>query len=54
MGAEINLHLDCRGVKLVARIESGYKGREGDAAALVLNTQKLHLFDKETEQAIAH
>ena len=54
MGAEINLHLDCQGAKLVARIESGYKGREGDPAALVLNTKKLHLFDKETEQAIAH
>ena len=38
----------------MARIESGYKGREGDPAALVLNTKKLHLFDKETEQAIAH
>ena len=54
MGAEINLHLDCQGAKLVARIESGYKGREGDPAALVLNTKKLHLFDKEAEQAIAH
>lgn len=54
MGAEINLHLDYKGTRIVARTGSTYKGREGDTAALVFTTDKLHLFDKETEQAIAH
>ena len=54
MGAEINLHLDYKGTRVVARTGSTYKGREGDTAALVFTTDKLHLFDKETEQAIAH
>jgi multiple sugar transport system ATP-binding protein len=54
MGAEINLHLDCQGTKLVVRAESTYAGREGDTGALVLNPDKIHLFNKETEQAIAH
>ncbi len=54
MGAEINLHLDCQGGKLVVRAPSTYPGRVGDNAALALNQEKIHLFDKETEQAIAH
>ncbi|MCI8476934.1 MAG: sn-glycerol-3-phosphate ABC transporter ATP-binding protein UgpC [Oscillospiraceae bacterium] len=54
MGAEINLHLDCQGNKLVVRAAASYAGREGDTAALVFKTEKIHLFDKETELAIAH
>ena len=54
MGAEIHLHLDCRGSKVVVRASSTYPGRVGDTAKLTLNKEKLHLFDKETEQAIAH
>ena len=54
MGAEINLHLDCQGIKLVVRAGSAYTGREGDMGALVFKASKVHLFDKETELAIAH
>jgi multiple sugar transport system ATP-binding protein len=54
MGAEINLHLDCQGNKLVVRAASTYAGREGDVGALVLKPDKIHLFDKQTELAIAH
>ena len=54
MGAEINLHLNCQGIKLVVRASSEFKGREGDDAGLVLTPKKIHLFDKETERAIAH
>ena len=54
MGAEIHLHLDCQGSKVVVRAPSTYPGRVGDSAKLTLNKEKIHLFDKETEQAIAH
>lgn len=54
MGAETHLHLDCQGSKLVVKAPSSYPGRVGDAAKLTLNKEKIHLFDKETEQAIAH
>lgn len=54
MGAEINLHLDFQGKRIVVRAPSTFKGREGDSAALVLDPEKMHLFDKETEEAIAH
>ena len=54
MGAEINLHLNCQGSKVVVRAPSTFTGREGDAASLTLKSEKIHLFDKETEAAIAH
>ena len=54
MGAEINLHVDFQGTRLVVRAPSTYTGREGSMAALNLKTSKIHLFDKETELAIAH
>ena len=54
MGAETHLHLDCQGAKLVVKAPSSYPGRVGDTAKLALNKNKLHLFDKETEEAIAH
>ncbi|MCI8809495.1 MAG: sn-glycerol-3-phosphate ABC transporter ATP-binding protein UgpC [Oscillibacter sp.] len=54
MGAEINLHLECQGTKFVVRAASTYKGREGDMGALVFDIEKIHLFDKENEQAIAN
>jgi multiple sugar transport system ATP-binding protein len=54
MGAEINLHLDYKGTRIVVRAAATYTGREGDVGALVLDPNKIHLFDKDTERAIAH
>ena len=54
MGAEISLHADCQGNRIVVRAEPTFKGREGDKAVLTLKNEKIHLFDKDTEQAIAH
>ena len=54
MGAEISLHVECQGNRLVIRTEPTFKGREGDPAVLTFKSEKIHLFDKETEQAIAH
>ncbi len=54
MGAEINLHVDYKNVRIVARTGSAFPGREGDMAGLRFEQDKLHLFDKETEKAIAH
>ena len=54
MGAEINLHLDSKGVRIVARTGSTYPGREGATGSLRFKQDKIHLFDKETEKAIAH
>lgn len=54
MGSEISLHVECQGNRLVIKAAPTFQGREGDAASLTLNPEKIHLFDKDTEQAIAH
>ena len=54
MGAEISLHVDCQGNRIVVRTEPTFKGREGDGAVLTLKNEKIHLFDKDTELAICH
>ena len=54
MGSEISLHVECQGNRLVIKAEPTFKGREGDTATLTLNPEKIHLFDKDTELAIAH
>jgi multiple sugar transport system ATP-binding protein len=54
MGAEINLYLDCGGVKLIARAPATFPGREGDTAQFSFNVEKIHLFDKTSELAICH
>ena len=54
MGAEISLHVDCQGNRMVIRTAPTFKGREGDTAVLNFKNEKIHLFDKETERAIAH
>jgi multiple sugar transport system ATP-binding protein len=54
LGAEINLITACGENKLTVRVPSAYGTREGQVAALKLDQDKIHLFDKETEVAIAH
>lgn len=54
MGAEISLHVECQGNRMVIRTEPTFKGREGDTAVLTFKNEKIHIFDKETERAIAH
>jgi multiple sugar transport system ATP-binding protein len=53
-GAEIDLHLDCRGSELVLRGGAASSGHRGERFALAFNHEKIHLFDKETTLAIAN
>ncbi|MBP3310921.1 MAG: sn-glycerol-3-phosphate ABC transporter ATP-binding protein UgpC [Butyricicoccus sp.] len=53
MGAEIYAHCDCGGVPLTVRAPSRADIRSGDRIRAALDGRKLHLFDKETERAIA-
>ena len=54
MGAEVYLYFDMCGTQMTARVSSGTAAREGDVVDFVLDTDKIHVFDKETEKAIAH
>lgn len=53
-GAEVLLHAKLGDVPITAKIASDLDWEEGDVAILALDAEKVHLFDKETEQAIAH
>lgn len=52
MGAETYLYLNCEGNNITARVEPTSTSRTGDKIKIAFNLQKMHLFDKETEQAI--
>ena len=52
MGAEIYLYLDIEGTQITARVKPTSKSSIGDEIKIALDMNKMHLFDKETEQAI--
>ena len=63
MGAEIYLYLDIAkkegddlddAVSMIARVSSRSKSKAGDNLKIAIDTSCIHIFDKETEQCIAH
>ena len=53
-GAEVLMHARLGDVPITAKLPSEVDWKEHDAVMLSLNAEKIHLFDKDTEQAIAH
>jgi len=51
-GSDIFLHLQTGGRKYVARVDRRSKARVGATAALAIDLEHLHLFDKQSQQAI--
>lgn len=54
MGAEIYLYLNIAGVPITARVEPYSKAKPGDIIKIALDLEKIHIFDKETEQTITN
>ena len=54
LGAEVYLYFDMCGTQMTARVSSATTARENDVVDFVLDTDKIHVFDKETERAIVH
>ena len=54
MGFEIYLYLTCSGQRIVARVPSRTGIRADDEVRLALDTNKIHIFDSETEEVICH
>ena len=54
MGSEIYLYLTCAGQNLVARVPSRTGIKAEDHVKLALDTNKIHVFDAETEEIICH
>jgi multiple sugar transport system ATP-binding protein len=52
LGAEAFLYLNSDDIKLVVRAENKFDYRFGDKVNLYFNMNKIHIFDKETENAI--
>ena len=52
LGNNVESHLDTGGVTLIAMIDSGTTAKMGETMQVMLNMEKTHLFDKDTEQSI--
>ena len=52
MGSEIYLYLTYKNTRFTARVKPTSKSRTGDTVKIALNTNYVHLFDKDTEQTI--
>lgn len=54
MGAETNLYLECDGHKLIACMPAYVRPDENKSFSIGIDMDKVHVFDKDTEQAICH
>ena len=54
LGAEVFLYFDFAGTSMTARVDPKTSARAGSHIRLVMETDMIHLFDKETEEAIVH
>jgi multiple sugar transport system ATP-binding protein len=54
MGAEIYLYVNVEGIPLIARVEPSSKAQPGDKIKIALETDRIHIFDPETEQTITN
>nr|WP_027871525.1 sn-glycerol-3-phosphate ABC transporter ATP-binding protein UgpC [[Eubacterium] cellulosolvens] len=54
LGAETFLYFDFGGTAMTARVNPSSTARTGDAVEFAIDIDKLHVFDKDTEEAITH
>ena len=54
LGAEVYLYLNINGEAVTARVPSTTTARVGDKIAAAFDVNKIHVFDKETEQVITN
>jgi multiple sugar transport system ATP-binding protein len=53
LGSELFVYLEAGAHELTSRMAAGNPVRAGDSLEVVLDTRKLHVFDRETERAIS-
>ena len=54
LGAEVFLYFDYEGASMTARVDPRTTARTGDVVKFALDAEKIHVFDKETEQTITN
>ncbi len=54
LGSEVQLYFDFAGASMSAKVGQSSRASVGDVMSFAFDTDKIHVFDKETEQAIIH
>ena len=54
LGAEVYLYFDLEEFPITARVNPRTTARPGDKVKLAFDVEKVHVFDKETEQVITN
>jgi multiple sugar transport system ATP-binding protein len=54
MGAEVYLHVNCNGQKITVRTSASTVAEPGESIKVAIDSEKIHLFDKETEKTICN
>ena len=54
LGAEVYLYFDLEEFPITARVDSRTTARPGDVIKFALDVEKIHVFDKQTEQVITN
>ncbi|MCH5250578.1 MAG: ABC transporter ATP-binding protein, partial [Lachnospiraceae bacterium] len=54
LGAEVYLYFDLAEFPITARVDSRTTARPGDSVKFAFDVEKIHVFDKETEQIITN
>ncbi len=54
LGSEVQLYFDFAGASMSAKVGQGSRAAVGDIVSFAFDVDKIHVFDKETEQAIVH
>ena len=54
LGAEVYLYFDLEETSITARVDSRTTARPGDSIKFAFDIEKIHVFDKETEQVITN
>ncbi len=54
LGAEVYLYFDLQEFPITARVDSRTTARPGDTVKFAFDVEKIHVFDKETEQVITN
>jgi len=54
LGAEVYLYIVCAGQQMTARVNPRSTAKTGDVIKIAVDVQRVHVFDKETEQVITN
>ena len=54
LGAEVYLYFDLAEFNMTARVDPRTTARPGDTVKFAIDIEKIHVFDKETEQVITN